>query len=74
MSLDISYLNGKILAVTDLGGLVLPQWDFASLTEASTTDTWEYKNGGSSGTIIALLVITYTDSTKNTISTIELTT
>jgi hypothetical protein len=47
------------------------KYNFASLSQTSTTDTWTYKIGGASGTITAVIVITYTDSTKSIMSTIE---
>ena len=46
---------------------------YASLTQASTTDTWTFKTAAA-GTTVAVIVITYTDSTKATISNIERTT
>lgn len=46
---------------------------YASLTQASTTDTWTFKTA-SAGTTVAVIVITYTDSTKATISNVERTT
>ena len=53
-------------------GLKLPVYDYTSLSQASTTDTWTFKIGGSSGTVVGTLLITYTDSTKETISTVAL--
>lgn len=53
-------------------GLKLPVYDYTSLAQASTTDTWTFKIGGSSGTVVGTLLITYTDSTKETISTVAL--
>jgi hypothetical protein len=54
-----------------LGGV---DWDYTDLTEAATTDTWTFKKGGSGGTTLAVVVITYTDSTKATIANVERTT
>ena len=53
-----------------LVGMKIPSHDYISLTQASTTDTWTYKTGGASGTIVATIVITYTDSGKGTISNV----
>lgn len=50
------------------------KWDYAALVQASLTDTWTFKEGGSGGTTRGVLVITYTDSGKGTISTVERTT
>lgn len=37
---------------------------------SSTVDKWEFKKGGTSGSIILTLTITYTDTTKAQISTV----
>ncbi len=50
--------------------LVKERYDYISLATASTTDTWTYKSGGSGGTTVATVTITYTDSTKATISNV----
>lgn len=47
---------------------------YAALVQASTTDTWTFRSVNSSGTIVAVIVITYTDSTKATISNVARTT
>lgn len=46
---------------------------YAALVQASTTDTWTFKTAAA-GSTVAVIVITYTDSTKATISTVERTT
>lgn len=48
----------------------IPSWDYVSLTQAATTDTYTFKTGGAGGTTVQTIVITYTDSTKQTISTV----
>ena len=50
------------------------EYDFVQQTQTSTTDTWTFKTGGSGGTTVAVILITYTDSTKETIDTVERTT
>lgn len=47
--------------------LVRERYDYISLTQNSTQDIWTYKNGGSGGTTVATVTITYTDATKATI-------
>ena len=51
-------------------GLGIPSHDYVSLTQNSTQDIWTYKSGGSGGTTVATVTITYTDSAKGTISTV----
>jgi len=54
----------------DGGGIGLPSWDYVSLVQASTTDTYTFKTGGSGGTTVATVVLTFTDSTKQTLSNV----
>ena len=53
-----------------LNGLNLTSWDYLSNAPTATTDVFTFKNGGASGTTIATLTITYTDSTKAVIQTL----
>ena len=53
-----------------LVGIGIPEWDYTNLTQAATTDTWVFKTGGAGGTTVATVVITYTDTTKATISNV----
>src|SRR4051812_13921659 len=58
--------------VGSLGRLVTEKYDAIVYTNTSgTVDTYTYKSGGTSGTTVATVTITYTDNTKATISTIE---
>ena len=66
-ALDVSVLGSG-------GALEGVQWDYVALTQDATTDTWTFKTGGSGGTTTAVIVITYTDSGKGTISNVERTT
>ncbi len=56
--------------LSKLVGLAITQYDYVSQTQNSTQDIWTFKNGGSGGTTVATITITYTDSTKVTISTV----
>lgn len=60
------------VAIVDSNGnnVTSPGWDYLSLTQAATTDTYTFKTGGAGGTTVLTIVITYTDSTKQTISTV----
>ena len=51
-------------------GMAIPIHDYISLAVASTTDTYTFKSGGSGGTTVATVTITYTDSTKATLSSV----
>lgn len=46
-------------------------YDYVALVQASLTDTWTFKQGGSSGVTTAIVVITYTSTCKETISNVE---
>ena len=62
-------------AVLTVSPLLDFKWDYMSqVATSSTVDTFTFKYGGSGGTTVGVIVITYTDSTKATISTVERTT
>lgn len=61
-------LSGHKTDITS--GLAMPGYDYISLAQASTTDTYTFKSGGASGATVATIVITFTDSGKGTISTV----
>jgi hypothetical protein len=60
-------VNGVLKTKAALG---LPIYDYAALVSAATTDTWTYRLGGAVGSVVATVVVTYTDSTKATILTV----
>lgn len=60
----------QALQMLPVSGLIPGAWDYLTLTPASTTDTYVLKSGGSGGTTVCTITITYTDSTKATISTV----
>ena len=50
-------------------------WDFLQVTyPTTTTETFTFKDGGSGGTTEAVVTITYTDTSKDDIDTVERTT
>lgn len=51
-------------------GLAIPIFDYCALSQNSTQDIWTFKTGGAAGTLVATVTITYTDTTKATISTV----
>lgn len=55
---------------TRASGFQLPAYDYVTFTPASTTDTYVFKTGGSGGTTVNTITITYTDSTKTVLSTV----
>lgn len=52
-------------------GLHIPEHDYVGIVEDTTFDTLTYKLGGSGGSDVAVVVVTFTDGTKAAISTIE---
>lgn len=59
----------------DEGILAGVKYDYAeNVISPSTTETWTFKSGGASGTVVAVLVIVYTDATRADISTVTRTT
>jgi hypothetical protein len=55
---------------TAANSLVPGTYDYIAPTFATLTDTWVFKTGGSGGTTVSTITITYTDSGKGTISSI----
>lgn len=55
---------------SDINGIGIPSFDFCSQTQDTLTDTWVFKTGGSGGTTVATVVITYTDAGKTIISSV----
>jgi hypothetical protein len=52
------------------GYMAPPVYDYMSVTQATTVDTYVYKLGGVGGVTLNTVTITYTDSTKQNISSI----
>ena len=50
--------------------LVTVAHDYIALTQNTTQDIWTFKSGGAGGTTVATVTITYTDTTKQTISSV----
>ena len=63
-------LRGLNKSVQSTIGLGIPPFDSTSLAQATLTDTWTFYTGGLAGTLVSTVTITYTDSTKATISTV----
>lgn len=55
-------------------GIVDVEYDYFSVNVDTTVDTYTYKRNGASGTTVATVIITYTDSTKQTVSSVAKTT
>jgi hypothetical protein len=52
------------------GGFSISAYDYVSQTQGSTTDVWTFKTGGSGGTTVATITITYTGTDKLVISNV----
>lgn len=67
--------NNQLIVDTDSsGGTLIPGSDFDYIDAqqtSSTVDTYVYKTGGSSGTNVRTITITYTDTNKNSIDKVE---
>jgi hypothetical protein len=65
--------TGRILGNTIVSGtgLLPTSYDYVAYTNTSSLiDTYVYKTGGSGGTTVATVTITYTDITKVQLSTV----
>ena len=63
---------------TSVGSLVnkfqpIATADYVSRSVASNVETWTYKSGGSGGSTVRTITVTYTDSTLTTISSVAVT-
>jgi hypothetical protein len=75
---SLSNIDGKLGTLVDssapvitMNALVPKKWDYLSYTATNaTTDTYVYKSGGSGGTTVATVTVTWTDSTKTVLSTV----
>ncbi len=57
---------------TILSGALNVQWDYLTITYPTTiTEVYTFKTDGSSGDVVRVITITYTDTTKDFISTVE---
>ncbi len=66
---EADYARKTIKAGDLLNGIV---YDAISVTyPTATTETFTYKTGGLSGTTVRVITVTYTDSTKEFISSVE---
>ena len=55
-----------------VNALVTEAYDYVSVSYPNaTTETYTYKQGGASGTTVATITVTYTDSSKESVLTIE---
>lgn len=54
----------------NISGLIDFQYDYIEPSFNSSSDVWEYRLGGSGGSLQATITITYTDSTKQTIQSV----
>jgi hypothetical protein len=64
--------NLLVLYEADKGGGYPYTHDYIAVTyPTSTTEVYTYKTGGSGGTTVATTTVTYTDSSKDLISTVD---
>jgi len=60
----------RATAVPTRSGLGIPIHDALAYTSAATTDTYVYRTGGIAGSIVATVVMSYTDATKAVLTTV----
>ena len=58
----------------DLSGMQLPPWDYVANVIASAVETYTFRDGGSGGTIVAVVVVTYVTSDRKDLLNAERTT
>lgn len=64
--------NDMVLQTTAYNMLVSEKYDYVAISyPTSTTESYVFKTGGSGGTTVATVTLTYTDSTKANLSSVE---
>lgn len=66
----VALLKNIAVTTAKVPGLSIPIYDYTALTQDATHDTWAFKTGGSGGSTVATVTITYTDSTKATVASV----
>lgn len=66
---SVSLVNSAGVALP-INGFNIGIYDYVVQTRDTLTDTWVFKTGGASGTVLATITITYTTSAKTVISTV----
>lgn len=51
-------------------GLSIPIYDYVGITYNSTTDVYVFKTGGSGGTTVATITLTYSSSAKTQLNSV----
>lgn len=70
-STDFVGPEGTSLNVTVVGSLVPEMYDYISVAYPdAVTEEYTYKTGGVGGTQVALLTVTYTDASKDNVSSV----
>lgn len=63
--------NDMVLQTTAYNMLVSEKYDYVAIAyPTSTTETYTFKTGGSGGTTVATVTLTFTDSTKASLSSV----
>ena len=60
---------------SNIGGVLIPgvSYDYIAVGyPTDTTETFTYKTGGASGSTVATITVTYTDDTKEDVSSIAI--
>lgn len=63
--------NQTVVASINLGGLGIENYDYIDASQTTSSDTFVFKSGGSSGSTIATIVVNYTDGTKENLLSVE---
>lgn len=70
--LDVNVIGGSITVAVGGSPLNDINWDALDVQQTSATvDTFLFYSGGLAGTLVATCVVTYTDSTKENLNTVE---
>jgi hypothetical protein len=68
--MGVSFSDATEYTLEKVPGLSIPIHDYISQAQNATQDIWSFFFGGSGGTLVATVTITYTDATKATIASV----
>lgn len=64
-------INVNSPSLDSIAGLAIPAHDYIAATYPTTaSEVYTYKTGGSSGTVVAIVTLVYTDDTKNVLTSV----
>jgi hypothetical protein len=68
--MGVSFSDATEVTLEKVPGLSIPIHDYISLAQNATQDIYTFYSGGSGGTLVSTVTVTFTDATKTTLSNV----